>query len=112
MQPRVVGVEDELLASQVGRSRPVAFLPEKRLMGAVLAVAFADYQKYAATTDVWNRRRFAEVEYWFMLDDTCWPFSFVTICEALDLDAASIRAGVRACREGPAIVSPAFFGRG
>ena len=83
-------------------------------MAAVLGVALADYQMYAAETDVWGKRRFAAIEAWFASDDTCWPFSFVAICEALGLDVPSIRVGIEACRGRPPIASagPAFFGRG
>jgi hypothetical protein len=104
-------MDEPLLPSQL-RPKPGAFLPARRLMAAVLGVALADYRMYAGETDVWSKRRFTAIEAWFTLDDTRWPFSFVAICEALDLDAASIRAGVQACREKPSIVSPAFFGRG
>ena len=112
MQPRVVVVEAELLAWQLVRPRPDAFLPEKRLMVAVLAVALAEYQKYAAATDVWKRRRFTEVEAWFASEETRWPFSFVAICEALGLDVSSIRAGVRASQGRASLAGPGFFGRG
>src|SRR5712692_8065678 len=97
--------ESRLLPSQLVEPKLDAFLPEKRLMVAVLAVALMDQQKYAATTDVWGRRRFAKVEHWFMSDDTRWPFSFVNICETVGLDTPSIRAGVRACQRRPLIAS-------
>ncbi len=86
-----------LLRSQLVGSKAGAFLPEKRLAVAVLSVALADYQTYATIKDdLWSRRRFAEVRKWFMSDSTRWPFSFLNICEALDLDPPAIRAAVRA----------------
>jgi|SRR6266446_6844833 hypothetical protein len=114
MQPRVVVVEDELLASQFVGPKPDAFLPEKRLMAAVLAVALADYQKYVAVTDRWRLRRFAAIEAWFNSDDTRWPFSFVAICEKLGLDVPSIRAAIQSRRGSSATTAagPGFFGRG
>src|SRR6266481_5781814 len=88
MQPRVVVVEDELLAPQLVGPRPDALQPERRLMVAVLALALSEYQKYADAKDVWNRHRFAEVEAWFMSDEADRPFSFAAICEALGLDVS------------------------
>jgi hypothetical protein len=39
-------------------------------------------------------RRRAEVELWFQSDDVGWPFSFVNVCEALDLDPGNVRSRV------------------
>jgi hypothetical protein len=33
-----------------------------------------------------------EIMNWFALDDTEWPFSFVNICEALDIDSGELRS--------------------
>lgn len=84
-----------LLPSQLAGRDSGAFLPERRLMAAVLAVALADYQSGRL-----GWRALAQLQAWFASDDTCWPFSFVNICVALDLEVASTRAGVRACRFG------------
>jgi hypothetical protein len=92
-------MEATLLPSRLVGSKPDAFLPEKRLALAVLGVAIADYQKYAALKDdLWSRRRFAEARRWLMSDGTRWPFSFLNICEALDLDASVVREGIRTCQ--------------
>lgn len=32
---------------------------------------------------------------WFMDDDRGWPYSFVNVCDVLDLDVDAVRAGVR-----------------
>jgi hypothetical protein len=103
-------MEATLPASQFAGSN--AFLPERRLAAAVLGVALADYQKFGAARDVWSRRRFAEVENWFMSDITGWEFSFVNVCAILNLDESAIRAGVRACPRRPSMVvnGPGFFG--
>src|SRR6266849_214463 len=97
-------MEATLSTSQLVGSKASAFLPERRLVAAVLGVALADYQKFAAARDVWSRRRFAEVEQWFMSDTTIgWAFSFVNVCAILNLDVSAIRAGVRACPRRPSI---------
>jgi hypothetical protein len=76
-----------------------AFLPERRLMSAVLAFALEEYQKYVAKG--WRSHHgFAEVAGWFASDEARWPFSFLSICEALGLDAPSIRAGLRTHHAG------------
>jgi len=106
---------DPLLPSQFSRqSKPAAFLPAKRLMVAVLAVALMDHQKYAAAHDPEGRRRFAAIEAWFTSDDTRWPFAFVNICEMLGLDVPSIRAAIQSPRgiSVKASAGPAFFSRG
>lgn len=66
--------------------------PEKHLMLAVLADALGTFQKYANATDRRARRLFEDAAEWIASDDIAWPFSFVNICHALDLDAAWLRA--------------------
>jgi hypothetical protein len=63
------------------------------LMYAILDDAIGCVQK-----PVRNRRsqRLArEAEEWIFADDEVWPFSFVNICAALDLDPDSVRVGLR-----------------
>jgi hypothetical protein len=74
--------------------KPDACLPERRLMVAVLALAFTEYQQYAAK-GCRNHRGFTDVAAWFASADASWPFSFVALCEALGLNPRSIRAGLR-----------------
>ncbi len=94
--------ETTVLPSQfLLQPKPDAFSPAKRLMVAVLAAAVNEYEQYVAATNPVGRRRFAEVEGWFASDDTRWPFSFVAICRALDLEVSSVRAGLLTCRAQP-----------
>jgi hypothetical protein len=72
--------------------RSGALPPERRLMMAVLARALLDLQTHAGTGTLRASRHLAEVEAWFASDDDSWPFSFVNLCHALDLDAASVRS--------------------
>ncbi len=88
-------ITDLIVPSQfLLQPKPDAFLPEKRLMVAVLATAVNEYEKYVDAKDVWGRRRFAEVSEWFASDEASWTFSFVAICDALGLDVSYIRAGL------------------
>jgi hypothetical protein len=59
-------------------------------MYAVLEDAFFCFQKQFETDGQVNRQaRLAEE--WFFSDDFQWLFSFVSICEALELEPAYIR---------------------
>jgi hypothetical protein len=69
-------------------------------MAAVLAVALDDYQQYAHAQNVWERRRFVAIDAWFASDGAGWPFSFVNICAALELDVSAVRAELRSWAAG------------
>jgi hypothetical protein len=71
--------------------RSVVRPPERRLMMAVLARALLDLQTHAGTGTPQARRHLAAVEGWFGSDDDVWPFSFVNLCHALDLDTDAVR---------------------
>jgi hypothetical protein len=72
--------------------RAAALAPERRLMMAVLARSLRDLRSNAGTGTRRARKHLAEVEAWFASDDDVWPFSFVNLCHALDLDASSVRS--------------------
>ena len=55
--------------------------PETKLMLAVLQGAFECFKEYAE-----EDRLFKETEEWIFDDDHEWPFSFINICEAVDMD--------------------------
>jgi hypothetical protein len=60
-------------------------------MAAVLEDAM---RELARPSEVWMgaaERRRAEVQAWVESDDVAWPFSFLNVCEALDLDPAHLR---------------------
>jgi hypothetical protein len=63
--------------------------PEKRLMLAVLQGAVECFQDYAE-----DDRLFKETEEWFFEDDHDWPFSFINICEAVDMNPKYLRKGL------------------
>jgi hypothetical protein len=73
--------------------------PEKRLMLAVLEEAVAAYQKLTCATTPYGRREFLAAQSWIESDEMRWPFSFANICEALGLDSAAVRRGLRAWRD-------------
>jgi len=68
---------------------------ERRLLLAVLTEAVDSFLRYRAATTRRGRRLFNETIEWFWLRDQSWLYSFETICHHLDLDADSIREGLR-----------------
>jgi hypothetical protein len=65
--------------------------PERRLMMAVLVDALCDCLANAGALRGMRLSRFRQASDWFRSDDRDWPFSFVNICEACDLDPGLIR---------------------
>jgi hypothetical protein len=62
---------------------------EKKLMLAVLRGAVECFKEYAD-----HDRLFKETEEWIFEDDHEWPFSFINICEAVDMDPKYLRKGL------------------
>jgi hypothetical protein len=92
-----IGVEPEtVLPSQFFDRLQVdaSLQPEKRLMLAVLEDAVGTFQKYVDVHSRHARRLFGEAEEWFASPDADWPFAFVSVCQALGLDADYIRSGL------------------
>jgi len=72
---------------------------EFELVRATLADAIHTYRKYAHAKGRRAQRLFREVEEWLFVDDWSWPFSFLNICEVLDMDPNYIRAGLKLWRQ-------------
>src|SRR5947199_1351471 len=72
---------------------------EHRLMAAILDDAVQTYcmPQVARARGGWRAER--EAGEWIESADRSWVFSFERICEALDLDAACIRRGVRTWKQ-------------
>jgi hypothetical protein len=75
--------------------------PEKRLMFAILLDAVDCFQEHAK-----DDRLFKETEEWIFDDDHEWPYSFINICEAVDMDPEYLRKGLLQWRERPIPESP------
>jgi hypothetical protein len=69
----------------------IARQPEQRLILAILEDTVTTFQKCIALRRC-RSREFRQVEAWLASNDTTWCFSFVNICDSLDLD-------VRWCRD-------------
>lgn len=62
----------------------------RALMLAVLASAIQDFQHTGSATTRFQRLA-QEAKSWLWSDDTRWPFSFLSICEALGFEPSYLR---------------------
>jgi hypothetical protein len=74
--------------------------PEAELMRAVLEDALLCVQRGLVRQGRRVQRLAREAEAWLFSDDTCWPFSFVSICAVLGLEPAYLRRGLQRWRQG------------
>lgn len=65
------------------------------LMRAVLDDAIACYKKPATVTTREAQRLGKEAEAWLFSDDESWPFSFINVCAALDIEPEALRQHLR-----------------
>jgi len=70
---------------------------ERRLMLAVLEDAVDMYRKHCGTQGR-NRTLFLDAEAWIDDDDRTWMFSFLNLCDVLDLDGEYLRRGLHALK--------------
>src|SRR5262245_10123008 len=66
-----------------------------RLMSAVLADAIRCYQDNFAATQARRVLEFQEAREWFFSKEADGPFSFIGVCEALQLEPDAIRKRIR-----------------
>ncbi len=93
------GVSDDVLAPEAAlptqfadiwhRSRAIS--PERALAMAVLWEAVFDLQKFRYAARRRQQRLYWEAYEWVASGDRSWPYSFVNLCETLDLNAESVR---------------------
>ena len=79
---------DVILPSQFWDSTPL-YEPEKMLMMVILEQGIRDYLGMNYIRYFKETRR--EAEEWIWSDDDGWTFSFVRICEGLDIDPTYLR---------------------
>ena len=78
--------------------RGTAWTGEQRLMAAILEDAVAVSTKREATKTSKARHVLRETMRWIRSNDRTWTFSFLRICESLDLEPTAIRRGIRVLR--------------
>lgn len=93
---------DVLLPSQFFASmrKRVPQEPEYRLIVAVLEDAIDCYQKHLFAREPKARQLFEDASDWIASDDRQWPYSFISICEILNLNPSYVRQGLEGWREG------------
>jgi hypothetical protein len=79
---------------------------ERRLMLAVLEDAVEMYRKHCGPRPGRNRQLFLDAEEWIENDDRTWMFSFLNLCDILDLDGEYIRRGLHALKQRAAGTPP------
>jgi hypothetical protein len=106
LEPEPV-LPDQLFArARIGAS----LVPEKGLMLAVLRDAVRMYQMHARSRYAGGVQLFTDAEEWILSDDTTWPYSFVNVCQALDLDVDHVRGGLARWKGAHAIATGAKRG--
>ena len=78
--------------------RNAAWTGEQRLMAAILEDAVAVCGKRTVPKSSKGRQILREALRWVRNNDRSWTFSFLRICEHLDLDPTAIRRGIRVMR--------------
>jgi hypothetical protein len=84
-----------ILPSQYYGSSGSARSGEQRLILAVLVDAINVLQHWKGTGSRRKRRNFAEAAQWVNARGTTDPFSFESVCEALDVDSELLRSRLR-----------------
>jgi hypothetical protein len=72
--------------------RPIT--PERALVIVVLWQAAGDLRKFRFARSRKQQRLYMEAYKWVASDDRNWPYSFVNLCETLDLSPQYLRAGM------------------
>jgi hypothetical protein len=78
--------------------RSAAKSGEQRLMVAILEDAVAVCSRANAPKTSKGRQVLRETLRWIRSNDRTWMFSFLRVCDMLDLDASAIRRGIRIMR--------------
>lgn len=82
------------LRADVGATPSYPRSPERSLLLAMLAQAANDLQRCRSDLRRRGRRIYSEAYRWVMSNDRSHAFSFVNVCEALQLSPVALRAGM------------------
>jgi len=70
----------------------------KDLAGEILKQAVVDLRRFHGATSGVEREFYLDAYRWVMSDDCSWPFSFLNVCQALNLEPATSREEILADR--------------
>jgi hypothetical protein len=87
----------------VNRRRELS--PEQEMMLACLWDAVSLIQQEPTNDDARQLKR--EAERWVLSNDASWPFSFVNLCQALNLDAQCLRRALAKIPKSPSLTPQA-----
>lgn len=103
---------DVILPSQYfGALGSVGLSSEQRLMLAVLVDAINVLQGWQRVGNARKRRAFAEAAQWVNTPGTNYPFSFDSVCDALEIDSDILRARLRGLTMGLTNTTGSSMGR-
>jgi AraC-like DNA-binding protein len=83
------GVTD--VAAFVFSPQPPALSPEKAMAGSVLRQAAYDLRRFRGATSGVERELYLDAYDWVTANDFSWPYSFVNICQFLNLAPETLR---------------------
>jgi hypothetical protein len=89
----------------------VGLSSEQRLMLAVLVDAINVLQGWQRVGSARRRRAFAEAAQWVNTRGTNYPFSFDSVCDALEMDSDALRSRLRGLTMGLASSARRSMGR-
>ncbi len=67
---------------------------QKDLAAGILKQAALDLRRFHGATSAVEREFYLDAHRWVISDDCSWPFSFLNVCEALNLAPETVREDV------------------
>jgi hypothetical protein len=67
---------------------------QKELAAGILKQAALDLRRFHGATSAVEREFYLDAHHWVMSDDCSWPFSFLNVCQALNLVPETVREEV------------------
>ena len=67
---------------------------QKDLAAGILKQAALDLRRFHGGTSAIEREFYLDAHRWVMSDDSSWPFSFLNVCQALNLAPETVREEV------------------
>ena len=64
---------------------------QRELASGILKQAAQDLRRFHGATSAIERELYFDADHWFRSNDYTWPFSFLNVCQLLDLDPEAVR---------------------